>query len=596
MLREADYPMRLRTIAFFLVMASPLGCAEILGLDAYGSGGTGGGAGGTTTTTSDGGSGGTATTSSEGGGGSGGTGTTSSSEGGGTTTTSSSSSSTTTACAPGHTEACYDGPPETEGVGTCKAGSRTCDAGGLWGACEDAVLPQIEVCATTDVDENCDRIAACTGQLRWVRHFPAAANQAAHGVAVDPADDHVVVAGFTAGSVDFGGGPIGGAGGQDVFVVKLDPYGTHVWSRAFGDAGTQAALAVAIGPDGHVVLAGRFAGTIDFGDGPLTSADKEDLFVAALDAGGATLWSRSFGGLDTQEALAVAVDAAGDVYVTGSYMQSVTFGAFPLPPADGTDLFVARLDGATGEPVWAKAFGTTGSQIGRGLAFDKAGFLHVVADSSGKIKFDNTELTSAGANDVVVARIDPSNGAGLWSVQFGDATEQLASRVAAAGDAGVIVSASVRGTFSFGAFPTTGDTSMDVALFHLDAQGAVTWVKRAGAAASGQLAQGLAVDASGSVLAAGTFITSVDFSGGAGGQLTGGAQASRFFAKLDPAGGHTWSHGFENAQAASTVLAADTVGRVLFAGNFQNTVDFGSGPLATSGAGDLDVVIGQLAP
>ncbi len=58
------------------------------------------------------------------------------------------------ACQPGKVEDCYTAYPETEGVGPCKGGKRTCIAGGIWGACEGEVTPVGENCAD-GVDNNC---------------------------------------------------------------------------------------------------------------------------------------------------------------------------------------------------------------------------------------------------------------------------------------------------------------------------------------------------------------------------------------------------------------------------------------------------------
>ena len=58
-------------------------------------------------------------------------------------------------CEPGASEACYDGPGGTQGVGTCVGGTRTCTGEGFWGACEGEVTPRGEVCAN-GVDENCN--------------------------------------------------------------------------------------------------------------------------------------------------------------------------------------------------------------------------------------------------------------------------------------------------------------------------------------------------------------------------------------------------------------------------------------------------------
>ncbi len=260
--------------------------------------------------------------------------------GGATTTT------TPTGCIQAATQPCYTGPPETEGIGPCKAGARTCSPAGLWGACEGAVLPALELCHTDQIDESCDQLATCTGQLRWVRHFPAADNQDVAGIAVDPLDDHVVVVGSLAGPVTFGdvAVPFAGGDGTDVFVAKLDPYGKHVWSRSFGSTTTDAPFGVAIDPMGRIVVVGRFTGTVSLDAVSLTSAGDNDIFVLQLDPEGTALWGKRFGDAAAQEGRAVAVDAAGDVYLTGSYNGALDFGVGSLPVAGaaGSNLFVAR--------------------------------------------------------------------------------------------------------------------------------------------------------------------------------------------------------------------------------------------------------------
>lgn len=62
-------------------------------------------------------------------------------------------------CTPGEIADCYTGPPDTEGVGICVAGSHTCNAEGTaFGPCEGEVLPGTETCVTPE-DEDCDGLA-----------------------------------------------------------------------------------------------------------------------------------------------------------------------------------------------------------------------------------------------------------------------------------------------------------------------------------------------------------------------------------------------------------------------------------------------------
>jgi len=60
-------------------------------------------------------------------------------------------------CQQGDFIGCYTGSPGTKGVGACTAGARSCDAGGVFGACAGEILPSVEVCGN-GLDEDCDGV------------------------------------------------------------------------------------------------------------------------------------------------------------------------------------------------------------------------------------------------------------------------------------------------------------------------------------------------------------------------------------------------------------------------------------------------------
>ncbi|XYH99870.1 nucleotide-binding protein [Sorangium sp. So ce1128] len=99
--------------------------------------------------------------------------------------------------------------------------------------------------------------------------------------AVD-ADGNVLLAGPLFGAADFGGGALTSRGKTDVYLVKLGRSGDHLFSSLFGDSQTQVALDVAADSGASVVLAGRFYGGINFGQGLLSGAGQGDAFVAKL--------------------------------------------------------------------------------------------------------------------------------------------------------------------------------------------------------------------------------------------------------------------------------------------------------------------------
>ena len=164
-------------------------------------------------------------------------------------------------------------------------------------------------------------------------------------IAADPSDA-VLLAGEFNGSVDFGGGPLTVNGPfSDAFVLKLDPMGGHVWSQRYGDDDDQGAVGVAVDASGNVLVTGGFHGTIDFGGGPLAAVPGgfQSIFVAKLTPGGGHTWSRGIGNIDgINEGDAIAADALGHPLVTGKFGGQLDFGAGPIT-GEFDDVFAAKL-------------------------------------------------------------------------------------------------------------------------------------------------------------------------------------------------------------------------------------------------------------
>src|SRR5262249_30873799 len=149
-----------------------------------------------------------------------------------------------------------------------------------------------------------------SGKVLWAKRFGDAASQFDGAIAVDHADN-ILFTGFFAGAIDFGHGPLTSAGGVDMFAAKLDPSGKPLWAKRFGDTSDQYGWGIAADASGNVLVTGFFGGAIDFGGGPLMSAGGLDIVVAKLDPSGGYLWGRRFGDLSDQAAYSMAVDSAG---------------------------------------------------------------------------------------------------------------------------------------------------------------------------------------------------------------------------------------------------------------------------------------------
>ena len=196
---------------------------------------------------------------------------------------------------------------------------------------------------------------ASDGAWLWARQIGSTNYDSGNAVAVDSADNILLTGSFT-GTVNFGGpGSLTSAhaAASDAFVAKYTSSGGYLWAQRFGGptgvfTGTSGTALVVDGSD-NVAVTGKFQSTVDFGNGPLTSAGGSDIFVLKLPAtGGTPLWSKRFGGPETttgdyERSFGLAAGLDGSTVVTGYFLGTVNFGADTLTSAGSGDIFVLHI-------------------------------------------------------------------------------------------------------------------------------------------------------------------------------------------------------------------------------------------------------------
>ena len=244
-----------------------------------------------------------------------------------------------------------------------------------------------------------------SGTHLWSQRFGDTSTDTGESVSVD-GSGNVFVTGNFQKTVDFGGGNLISAG-FDIFLAKYDASGTHLWSKQFGDTLADTGLGVTVDGSGNVFVTGLFRGTVDFGGGPLTGAGPPDIFLAKYDAGGAHVWSKRFGATGADQGWSVSADGSGNVVATGRFVGTVDFGGGPLTSAGSEDIFLAKYD-AGGAHVWSKRFGGTSADQGWSVTVDGSGDAVLTGHFTGTVDFGGGPLTSAGAKDIFLARFgDP---------------------------------------------------------------------------------------------------------------------------------------------------------------------------------------------
>jgi len=200
-----------------------------------------------------------------------------------------------------------------------------------------------------------------TGTLRWVRRYGVQGYNAVFAAAADSADN-IYVSGFYEGSPNFGGGPVAASGIQDAFVLSLDAAGGYRWDETFGGSGFDWPYDIAVDAAGTVYVAGFFEQTITLG-GTLTSAGGRDALLASYTATGALRWAKRAGSAGCELLDGLHMMDADTILATGRFSGTIDFGDGPLSVAGGaTDGVVTQFD-ANGAAVHTFGHSSSGGDI-----------------------------------------------------------------------------------------------------------------------------------------------------------------------------------------------------------------------------------------
>lgn len=300
---------------------------------------------------------------------------------------------------------------------------------------------------------------------------------------------------------------------------------------------------------------------------------------------GGLIWSRSAGGVSSDNFAGIATDASGNVYVAGNFYANATIAGVPFTNFGslGRDVFLAKYS-STGTPLWAKQFGGTGDDVATGLAIDSTGHPYVVGYFTDPGNFGTGTLTSAGATDIFLGRYNPADGSASWVLHPGGLNYDAGYAIAVDAFDNVVITGGFIGTVDFGAGPVVGVGSQYdwFVAKYTGSSGFCQWSKSF-LNGGNELGYAIHTDPSGNVFSAGTFSSKIDFGAGQG-IFTSLGSTDIGVVKLNSSGVAQWGRqgGGTSADGVGGI-DIDANGNPIVVGYFSAPADFGTGSLTGTG-------------
>ena len=323
--------------------------------------------------------------------------------------------------------------------------------------------------------------------------------------------------------------------------------------------------------------------------------------VTPLSSGGDFIWAKGIGGTGLDKSDDIAVDASGDVYMTGGFEGTVDFdpgsGTTNLTSTGGTDIFISKLD-TDGNLLWAKSLTGVDYEEAFAITVDPDGNVYTTGKFSGTADFDpgvGAFNLIAANEDIFVSKLD-SNGNFIWAKQLGSGE---GDSIAVDSTGNVYTTGFGTGDFDPGpgVFKLTSLGGDDIFISKLDSNGNFGWAT--GMTGNGNdFGSDIAVDPSGNVYTSGSFENTVDFDPGPSiFNLNSAGFLDMFLSKLDTDGNLVWAKRTGGTGADYGLnIALDSTGNIYSTGRFRGTVDFnpGAGILNLTSAGGFDIFLSKL--
>lgn len=299
-----------------------------------------------------------------------------------------------------------------------------------------------------------------SGNVLWTKHTWVYTDAEPQSTCTDNWGN-VFFSGWFSGTLNFSfsNSLISGLGGSRQFLVKYDANGNFKWNVKAGNTDDVIPSTIKTDRSGNVYLVSAFdQPEIVLGNDTFVKAGfpgTHDIYIVKYDSSGNIIWAKSAGGIGDQKAAGVALDAAGNIYVTGytsSIHDTMSISTYKIDSDTGS-LFIIKYD-SSGNILWAKGYGHNDSFASEitGTEMDSAGNLYITGYYMGTIKLGLTTLYNQSTawydHDIFLAKVDPIGNI-IWAKRAGGTGDEGAQSLAISSLGNICISGDFDSTIMF---------------------------------------------------------------------------------------------------------------------------------------------------
>ncbi len=397
----------------------------------------------------------------------------------------------------------------------------------------------------------------------------------------------------------------------DIFVGKFTPNGGTFTYAFFGGSKDDIATGLAVDADGNTFISGSTQSNNLSGPNSINSAlsGPSDAFVIRFNLDNGFSYSTIVGGAGDETGVSIAIDNAGNAYISGK-TTSIDFPTVnAIQPAYGgghSDAFVSKIASDGASLVYSTYLGGSGTEnlVDRtGIAVDSAGIAYVTGDTQStdfplEAPLRSSKTGDESSLDAYVSKIDPTGSSFVYSTYAGGTEDDMGLGIAADSTGNAYVTGRTRSTNFTGSGstrPSTGTTDAFVAKLNPSGS-AFSYLTFIGGVNGDESANAIVVDASGNAYVTGTAgedsstVMSVQsyFSGG---------EEDVLVARLSPTGTINFSSYLGGGGAeAGLGIAVDSAGSIYVTGSTDSEDYLTTAAIREENAGGTDLFASKIDP